>query len=45
MVISEGKQKNSQKNLLQYHFVHHESDLSHPGLNPGFRGEKQTFTA
>jgi hypothetical protein len=33
--ISRGKPKNSNKNLTQYHFVHHKSYLNWPGREPG----------
>jgi hypothetical protein len=36
----QGKQNNSEKNLLQCHVVHHESHLKSPGLEPGHRGMK-----
>jgi hypothetical protein len=32
MMISRGKQKKSKKNLLQSHFVHHESHLKSSGI-------------
>jgi hypothetical protein len=38
--IDEGKQKNSEKNLSQSHFVHHKSHRDWPGSEPGTpRGE------
>jgi hypothetical protein len=40
MVISGGKHKNSEKNLLQFHFVLRVSRLSHPGFKPGLLDEK-----
>jgi hypothetical protein len=35
MVISGGKQKNSEKNLLQCNFAHHESEVKSPGIETG----------
>jgi hypothetical protein len=40
MMISRGKPKDSEKNLLQCNFVHHESRLKSPGNEPGLYGEK-----
>jgi hypothetical protein len=41
-MINMGKLKNSEENLLQFNFVHLESHLKIPGLNPRLRGEKPT---
>jgi hypothetical protein len=39
-MILTGNPKNSEKNLSQYHFVHHRSHWIDLGANPGCRGEK-----
>jgi hypothetical protein len=35
-----GKPKSSEKNLSQYHFVHHKSHWIDPGANPGRRDKR-----
>jgi hypothetical protein len=39
MIISREKLKNSEKTILQFHFVHHESHLKSLGLFPGVCAE------
>jgi hypothetical protein len=39
-MISRGRPKNSENNLLQCHFVDHESHFKSPETEPGLRGEK-----
>jgi hypothetical protein len=38
--IDMGKPKNSERNLYQFHFVHHKSNWIDLGANPGRRGER-----
>jgi hypothetical protein len=40
MMITMGKQKNTEKNLIHCHFFRHESYFRSPGIEPGLRGEK-----
>jgi hypothetical protein len=35
LIAGKGKPKNSQKSLLQCHFVHHESHFQSPGVESG----------
>jgi hypothetical protein len=37
---NKGKPKDSERNLSQYHSVHHKSCWSELGAYPGFRGKK-----
>jgi hypothetical protein len=34
MILAGEKPKNSEKNLPQYHFVHHNSHMDRPGREP-----------
>jgi hypothetical protein len=38
--IGRGKPKNSKKNPLQCHFVHHNPTWTDPGMNPGLCGQR-----
>jgi hypothetical protein len=42
--IDRGKPKNSEKNLSQYHFVHHKSHWIDLGANPGRCDERPAMT-
>jgi hypothetical protein len=45
MMISRGKLKNSEKNLLQCHFVHHECHFKSPGVEPESPRTEQRLVA